>query len=235
MRVAVWDLEVANNPECVQGGWGNKAGLGISSGVVWISWQGGAGGRYRIFRGERMAAMIDLLGQADLLIGFNSLAFDCPLLEACGYELPPRDHCDLIALCSEVLGFWPSLQRLAWATLGEGKNGHGQHAPILAQEGRWDELYDYNLRDVELTRRLFEFAMDVGYLLIDEDTGPRRIPIEVPGGVAWKPAIANGHDLSPATPKQIEYIRKLYGFKWEPTPGFTKAQASDLIQQLVGS
>ncbi len=247
MKTIVFDLEVQNSPDEVPGGWDNKAALGISSGVAWISWEGGAGGRYRIFRGERILLLADLLGEAEVIVGFNSLGFDLPLLSsALQSPISMRRHLalqvDLMVMCHKVLGWNPSLDRLALATLGDGKNGHGQHAPILAQEGRWDELHDYNLRDVELTKRLYEFAHEHGYLLIEDGGSTRRIPLQMPGADAakmWEDRQVNKHDLSPGTPKQIQFIRQLYRVRgipvWEPMPGLSKSQASEMIQQMQTS
>lgn len=52
-----------------------------------------------------------------------------------------------------------SLDGLAEGTFGLKKTGHGAHAPILYQQEKYDELLEYNLHDVRLTRKLWEFIL----------------------------------------------------------------------------
>lgn len=57
-----------------------------------------------------------------------------------------------------------SLDGLSKGTLNEAKSGHGADAPMLFRSGRIKELFEYNLHDVLLTKRLFEFALKNGFL-----------------------------------------------------------------------
>lgn len=57
------------------------------------------------------------------------------------------------------------LDGLAEGTLGLRKTGHGAKAPLLYQKEQYAELLAYNLHDVRLTRKLFEFAREYGYLV----------------------------------------------------------------------
>lgn len=59
-----------------------------------------------------------------------------------------------------------NLDALCWATLGGiGKTGHGAKAPALYQAQEYDRLLDYNLQDVRLTKRLFDFVRHYGYVI----------------------------------------------------------------------
>ena len=58
-----------------------------------------------------------------------------------------------------------SLDGLAEGTFGLKKTGHGAHAPILYQQEKYDELLEYNLHDVRLTRKLYDFAMKFKYMV----------------------------------------------------------------------
>jgi hypothetical protein len=69
------------------------------------------------------------------------------------------------------------LDGLAQGTLGMGKTGHGSKSPLLIREGRWGDLFAYNLHDVRLTRKLMDFLMRYGYLI---DRGGFKIEIVVP-------------------------------------------------------
>ena len=58
-----------------------------------------------------------------------------------------------------------NLDALCKATINMKKSGHGAHAPKLYKEKRYDELLEYNLQDVRLTKKLFEFISKWGYLI----------------------------------------------------------------------
>lgn len=234
MKTIIFDLETKRNPDSVSGGWSNKRELGISSGVAWVSWLR----RYVMYREDRIPLLVDLINEADLVVGFNSINFDVPLLEAQGYELHIKQHCDLMALCERPHRKFVGLDELAWFTLGRGKIANGKHAPELAELGRWDELFEYNTDDVVLTRMLFEFVAEWGYLIDANE----RISLCVAGGVdAWRPPPpkeSRVHNYDAATPKQMEFIKSLWKERgvpdWQPITVLTKSKASDLIKQLQG-
>jgi len=58
-----------------------------------------------------------------------------------------------------------SLDGLAEGTFGLHKTGHGANAPILYQQGKIGELLEYNLNDVRLTKRLFDFIQKYGFVV----------------------------------------------------------------------
>ena len=58
-----------------------------------------------------------------------------------------------------------SLDGLAEGTFGLKKIGHGAHAPILYQQAMYDELLEYNLHDVRLTKKLYEFSLKFKYVV----------------------------------------------------------------------
>ena len=51
------------------------------------------------------------------------------------------------------------------ATLNHTKNGEGADAPMLFQQGRIVELFQYNLQDVRITKELFNFIQKYKYLV----------------------------------------------------------------------
>jgi len=51
------------------------------------------------------------------------------------------------------------------ATLHHTKTGYGELAPQLFKEGRWAELFQYNLQDVRITKELFQFILKYRYLV----------------------------------------------------------------------
>jgi DEAD/DEAH box helicase domain-containing protein len=58
-----------------------------------------------------------------------------------------------------------SLDSLATNTLGSAKSGDGLQALAWWKEGRHEDIARYCRKDVELTRDLYLFGRDNGYLL----------------------------------------------------------------------
>ena len=58
-----------------------------------------------------------------------------------------------------------ALHDVTKATLNHTKNGEGADAPMLFQQGRIVELFQYNLQDVRITKELFNFIQKYKYLV----------------------------------------------------------------------
>ncbi len=58
-----------------------------------------------------------------------------------------------------------SLDGIAEDTFGLHKSGTGAHAPVLYHEEKYAELLAYNLQDVWLTKKLFEFIQEYGFVV----------------------------------------------------------------------
>ena len=79
----------------------------------------------------------------------------------------------------KALGHRIRLDAVAQATLGEGKSGAGKNATALWRNGRIDELKSYCLKDVELTRRLYDYATEHGKLMFKDFFSNREIPLKI--------------------------------------------------------
>ena len=124
-----------------------------------------ATGEYSSYFREELHKLWPILERADMLIGFNSDSFDIPLLN----RYYPGDlsyirSLDLLTEVQKVLGRRIRLQSLAEATLGKGKSGDGMKAGQWWKEGKRDEVREYCIEDVRLTRALYEYALENGVL-----------------------------------------------------------------------
>lgn len=166
-------------------GWANAHKAGISCAVAYEVERR----RYHVFGDtlDEHKALAEMLAAADIVVGWNHVQFDYPVLaEAAGMPLayltdmgaPPglRDW-DLLQMLwtgrggNARFGSGNKLDEISRATLGStigGKIGEGQRAPELYQQGRWGELVNYCLRDVDLTARLYERVRE-GAPLITND------------------------------------------------------------------
>lgn len=174
MNILVFDLEIRENPDKV--GWANKAAMGISYGCAWLS----SCDEFRLYGEDNLVSLYGDMLQADLVVGFNIIDFDLPLLRATLERLKqPIDDArwarlvmentyDVLADIREAIGTkfakgW-KLEDVARENLACQKNGDGADAPRLWQEGRHAELCTYVLQDVKVERELWRRVLEQGQL-----------------------------------------------------------------------
>ena len=122
-------------------------------------------GEYSSYTKPELPKLWQILEHADLLIGFNSDAFDIPLLNR--YypgDLTKIPSLDLLIEVQKVLGRRIRLQSLAEATLGKSKSGNGLEAMDWWREGKEDKVRKYCIDDVKITRELYDYALQHGKL-----------------------------------------------------------------------
>ena len=124
-----------------------------------------ATGQYGAYLEHQLEELETLLKSSELLIGFNIRRFDLEVLAP--YIKTPIAQFPVLDLMEEVarvLGHRVSLDSLAEATLGQKKGGSGLDALRFFKEGRWEELTSYCLKDVQITKDLYEFGSQHGEL-----------------------------------------------------------------------
>lgn len=114
------------------------------------------------------------LEQCDLLVGFNNHGFDDLVCAAYFPEITKLASFDLLEEISRSLGFRVKLDNLAQATLGIGKSGDGLKAIKLFKEGKIEELRNYCLDDVKITKELYEYGKEHGRLLYTDLQGVKE-------------------------------------------------------------
>lgn len=159
------DLETENLAKEI-GGWEAPPGdFGITTVCGWSS----ETGRPHFYgtRREEINALVVMLEAHDCIISFNGVHFDVPVIEGVyGEKITIKRHIDLLQLIWEAhhgereTGY--KLKECGPRTLGIEKSGESVMAPELARQGRWNELLDYCLGDVIITRKLALFAQKEG-------------------------------------------------------------------------
>jgi DEAD/DEAH box helicase domain-containing protein len=120
-------------------------------------------------------ALVADLKSAERIIGFNLLGFDYPVLKAYTSErLNDLPTVDMLADIYNALGFRVSLDSLANATLAANKVGDGLDAIRWYREGKIDELIAYCRADVALTKKLYDFGRDNGFLHFADKFGRKN-------------------------------------------------------------
>ena len=154
MKKLVLDIESKKSFAEV-GGAHNKHLLGVS--VVGVYHYDGD--RFEAYREEDFAELEVVLKEAELIIGFNLIGFDWPVLAAeLGDWVRDLPTLDIMYEVQRVLGHRVSLDSIAKATLGTTKLGSGLDALVYYADGDWEKLERYCLEDVKLTRDIYEYA-----------------------------------------------------------------------------
>lgn len=135
---------------------------------------------YLAFEEKEMAKLEEVLKTADLIIGFNIRDFDFEVLAP--YLMTPVKNLpvlDLLVEIEKVRGHRVSLQSLAQATLKSSKSGSGWDAIRLYKEGRMDELKQYCIDDVRITKEIYEYGIKHGkvFFISNRDYQTHEIPV----------------------------------------------------------
>ncbi len=170
--VLFFDVETRRSAAEV-GGWQHAERMGVS---VVVCWDGTA---YRSFAQEELGAFFALLRTAGLVVGYNSFRFDYKVLQPfADFDLHTLRGLDILAEIYRYLHYRVSLDNVGMATLGGTKSSNGIQALAWWKKGEIDKIRAYCQRDVELTRGLFEFGQEHGYVLFASKAGQRvRIPV----------------------------------------------------------
>lgn len=148
-----------------------------------------------------------LFHEKPMLIGFNSLHFDIPVLQPYfkKINLAMLPQLDILKEIYGVLGHRVKLDNVALATLYEGKSGSGLDAIRWYREGNLEALSKYCIDDVRVTRDIYDYGARHGRIYYPTAGQKRAIPIE------WVQNPTIGQQLSEAF-KKHEQIEMEY---WE--------------------
>ncbi|HAW49900.1 TPA: helicase [bacterium] len=120
---------------------------------------------YKVFMENEIESLLDELFSSSLVIGFNLFDFDYKVLGAYTekdlYKFPTID---MLREIKKVLGFRISLNNLAKANLDKQKLGSGLDAVRFWKEGNIEKLIEYCIRDVEVTKDIYQLGKKQGFL-----------------------------------------------------------------------
>ncbi len=121
---------------------------------------------FAVYWEKQSQALIDELKTADKVIGFNIREFDFEVLRpyAPGFNFAALRTLDLMLDLRRTLNFNLSLDSLAKACLDEAKTASGLQSVEWFKSGQLEKVAEYCRADVDITRRLFEFGREHGYV-----------------------------------------------------------------------
>lgn len=174
-RVLVYDLELAEDPDEL--GWAAalRGECGMSIGVIYDT----STQRPYLYRGPEVHGMADHLEYGDLVVGFNSIAFDLPVIESLtGRNLNLVSHLDLLKSITKASGTRKgySLSALGERCLNRPKDSDGKAAIKMFKQGHWVDLISYCMSDVYLTRDLYNYILTHKYVISPDGA---QIPLEI--------------------------------------------------------
>ena len=155
MKTIIFDIETKNSFDEV--GSKNPEDLDIS--VVGI--YNYKDDTYQTFTQDEFEKLWEIIEDTDVMIGYNSIFFDLPLLNKYApFDLKQKDHIDILRTIKSSIGRRVSLNSVASGTLGTTKLGDGLDAITWWKEGEIDKIKEYCLKDVEITKKVFEIARE---------------------------------------------------------------------------
>ncbi|KPJ86011.1 hypothetical protein AMJ57_00865 [Parcubacteria bacterium SG8_24] len=135
---------------------------------------------YETFLEPDLPRLWRIFENADRIIGYNILGFDYPVLNT--YypgDLTRFRSLDLLKEIEGQLGFRIKLDNVAQTSLGVGKTGDGLQAIEFFRRGEIEKLKEYCLQDVKVTKEVYEFGLENGFVKFRERSGEEvKVPVD---------------------------------------------------------
>ena len=157
----VMDIETKKLVQDV-GGWDNIDQLGISVACAYDS----KTDQYLTFTEDQIPRLIELCEER-LVVGYNIRGFDLPVMVPYGLKIQRVDAFDIMYdLQTLTRQQFLKLEAVARGTLGEGKSADGLMAVEWYKTGQIDKVIEYCLQDVKVTRDVFNYGRQNGFVKI---------------------------------------------------------------------
>jgi DEAD/DEAH box helicase domain-containing protein len=160
MNIVYFDLESQKLFDEVGGRDASK--LLLACGVTWST----ARNDFAVYWEKDVAALVAELKSADRVIGFNIISFDYEVLKpyAPNENFRSFRSTDMLQDIFRTLGFRLSLDSIAKASLGTTKTADGIKSVEWFKNGELDKVAEYCKADVDITRRVYEFGRNNGFV-----------------------------------------------------------------------
>jgi len=172
MRTVVFDIETANWMSDI--GSSDPAALTIALVCIHDS----ETDTYSSYLENELHQLWNILERTDILVGYNSDHFDIPLLNK--YypgDLTRIKSLDIMKEVHTVLGRRLKLDSIAEATLGEKKSASGAQSLQWWRAGEIEKVRAYCLKDVEITKNIFYYALKNGSIKYKELGKSREVKL----------------------------------------------------------
>lgn len=171
----VLDIETQNSFKDI----GGKANLSLLK-ISLVGVYNYATDEYLSFMEDELDKLEELLKQTDLVIGYNLLGFDYPVMA--NYMKNINFHnlktLDILDVLDRYLGYKIRLEDVAQGTLGLGKSGSGLDAIEYWRKGQIEELKKYCLQDVKVTKDVYEYGLKNKFVKFKSSWEIYEIPVD---------------------------------------------------------
>ena len=173
MKVITFDIETAN--------WMSDTGTSDPADltIALVGIHDSETDAYSSFLEQELPNLWKILERADLLVGYNSDHFDIPLLNK--YypgDLSRERSLDLMKEIQQVVGRRLRLDAVADGTLGMRKTGDGAQSLKWWRDKEIEKVRAYCLKDVEITKKIFDYALANGHVKFRELGKVREIKLD---------------------------------------------------------
>lgn len=157
------------------GGWDHIDKLGISVACAYDS----KTDQFLSYEEKDLGKLIDLCEER-LIVGYNIRGFDLPVLVPYGLKIQGLDVFDIM-FDIQTLTRRPALklESIAQGTLGLGKSADGLMAVEWYKKGEIQKIIEYCLQDVKVTRDVFQFGRQNGFIRIqNSESSQTQVPVQ---------------------------------------------------------
>ncbi len=181
MDTLVFDIETQNFFTDPGVGWDNFAALKISVVGVYSYLRD----KYFCFEEAEMEKLSELFNSARRIVGFSMNRYDVPVLNlyfqklnAATPNIWEKERVDLLEEIELATRQRISLSKLAEVNLGVKKEHHGAEAINLYRDGKMEELKEYCLNDVKLTKELYDLYRKQRFFMVPDKKTGEMIKVE---------------------------------------------------------
>jgi DEAD/DEAH box helicase domain-containing protein len=176
----VFDIETKNFFTDEGVGWNNFEALKISV----VSLYSYNKQKYFCFEEKELDQLVDFFKNSKTLVGFSINRYDIPVLNIYFQKMNlkepinlwEKERIDLLEEIEKIVGERISLSKLSEINLGIKKDRSGKEAPELYFNGQIEELKKYCLKDVEITKALYDlYFFEKKLFFPDKKTGQKLI------------------------------------------------------------
>ena len=173
MRVVTFDIETAN--------WFTETGSNDPADlqIALVGVHDSETDTYSSYLEHDLPKLWPILERTDVLVGYNSEHFDVPLLNK--YypgDLTRIKTLDIMVEIQKYLGRRLRLDAVAEGSLGMSKSSSGSQSLIWWRAGEVEKVRSYCLKDVEITKKIFDLAMEKGLIKYKELGVVREVKID---------------------------------------------------------
>jgi DEAD/DEAH box helicase domain-containing protein len=152
------------------GGWDHVDKLGISVACAYDS----KTDQFTSYTEDKLKDLIELCEER-LVVGYNIRGFDLPVMVPYGLDVKKLDVFDIMYdLEALTRQRYLKLDYVAKGTLGAGKSADGLQAVEWWKQGQIQKIIDYCIQDVKVTRDVFQFGRQNGFVRIQRSEGAEK-------------------------------------------------------------